>query len=52
MAAILVKACTNCGGDVNRWEEIDGYEYRCIQCGRPMDVAAALTLLEQRRNAA
>ncbi len=52
MAAILVKACAYCGGDVNRWEEIDGLEYRCIQCGRQMDPAAALTLIDQRRTAA
>ncbi len=52
MAAILVKACTNCGGDVSCWEELDGLEYRCIQCGRPMDTSAALTLIDQRRTAA
>ena len=52
MTAILVKACANCGGDVNRWEEIDGLEYRCLQCGRSMDMNAASVLLEQRRTAA
>jgi len=52
MTGILVKACTNCGGDVNCLEEIDGPEARCLQCGRSMDVKVAVSLLGSRKTAA
>ena len=51
MTAFLVKACTNCGGDVHRLDEIDGEEWRCLQCGRALDVRAAVALLAERKAA-
>ena len=52
MTGILVKACTNCGGDVNCLEEIDGLECRCLQCGRPMEAKVALSLLKGSKKTA
>ena len=49
---ILLKACANCGGDVQCRNEIDGIECRCIQCSRTLDLQTATVLIEQRKTAA
>ena len=49
---ILLKACANCGGDVQCRNEIDGIECRCLQCGRTLDLQTAAALIEQRKTAA
>ena len=50
---ILLRACANCGGDVQCRNDIDGIECRCLQCGRPLDLkTAAVLIMEQRKTAA
>ncbi len=33
------KGCPKCGGDVYMAEDLDGFEFKCLQCGKTVNKA-------------
>ena len=48
------RACPKCGGDVYESEEIDGFEFKCLQCSKTVHGSdlSRLEYLSKRQPAA